>query len=120
MVQQDELWGYNGCLPKISVVANDWVVKGAHIYAGEIEVGLKSTANGGITFKKNFSSTSDVDFNRAVTIVKQGLVNPEWKAKLLHFVEGARDYMSNVEGRLSGLANGRVAELNFLAKALKK
>jgi hypothetical protein len=120
LVQQDGLWVHNGCLPKISVVADDWVVKGAHVHVGGIEVALKPTANGGITFKKVFSSTSDVDFNGAVTIVKQGLANPEWKAKLLHSVEAARDYMPHVEGKLSGLANGRAAELNFLSKALKK
>lgn len=119
-VSTDRILVHNTCTPKISVVSDDWVTKGAHIHIGPTELAVRPGQNGEIIFQKVFSSTSDADFESAVKVAEQALQNKNWREKFIRSTTSARSYMHNVQGNLSELANGRAAELNFLIKALEQ
>ncbi|GEM_PF-1394840 len=120
LVSTDKILVHNTCLPKISVVADDWITKGAHIHIGKTELAVRPGQNGEIVFKKVFSSTSDADFKSAVEVAQQALQNKDWRNKFIHSVTEARSYMHYAQGKHSDLAKGRAAELNFLLNALEK
>ncbi len=111
---------HNACLPKISVIAPDWVTKGAHIHFDDIELAVRPDGRGGVIFQKVFSSTPDRDFDEAVKLAKEALNDPKWRLKFITQVEAGRTYMGTITGALETLAKGRVAELSFLISALKK
>ncbi|TCK64997.1 RHS repeat-associated protein, partial [Winogradskyella wandonensis] len=101
---------------KISKVAPDWAVKGAHVHIGNIELALKPGNNGTIVIKSVFNNIKEKHLQAPIKAVEEALKNPAFRKKLIDYTEKARDLLkqgNEIERAASG-------ELNFLIKALKK
>ena len=122
LVSESEVLVHNNsaALPKISVVTDDWITKGAHIHVGKVELAVRPNHLGSYTFTKVFSTTSDEAFNAAAKHAKRAFENQAWVNKFTKRVIGARKYAQGYEGKLSPLAKGRGGEFHFLLKALRR
>lgn len=106
------------CRP--SVISADWVVKGFHLYVGNVEVAVRPGHWAGmIVFKSVFSSPAARDVDAATNAVRERcLTDPAVRAQWCDTIDRAIPYLDGYRGELADLANGRKAELAFLKRAL--
>jgi hypothetical protein len=104
-----------------SVVADDWISKGCHIYVGEVELVLRPDHLGGVIFKPFFSSTSAADAQRAIKHARENcLPNEDVRNRWLDSVRRARLHLLSTPAGPTELAMARGAELHFLDIALQQ
>jgi hypothetical protein len=104
-----------------SIVADDWITKGCHIYVGGIELAVFPDHRGHIGFRPVFSSDSNAKGAAAVKLAhEQCLSDSKVRMRWISHLEGARIQMLACTSILSDLARGRMAEFNFLRVALER
>jgi hypothetical protein len=105
---------------KPSVIADDWVTKGFHLHVGRIELAVRpGHKQGMVVFRSVFSSASDEAVEAAIEMVQthclaDANVRKQWRET----IDRAISFLKGYPGELGDLANGRLAELTFLKRAL--
>lgn len=105
---------------RISVIHEDWVVKGCHLHVGELELGIRPDHRGGVVLRPIFSNTDQRDLDAAIRLVMARIEDPTWRGTLRDTVERAMDFLMGVQGGLRPHARGRLRELRMLAVALER
>jgi len=105
---------------RISAVTEDWVEKGCYIHIDRIELAVRPNHLGEVIFQKVFSSTTDANFDVAVRIARELLLDPEFRTKLRDSVDRAMGYLLGISGQKKPLARGRLREFRFLLIALDR
>lgn len=105
---------------KPSVIADDWITKGFHLHVGRVELAVRpGHKQGMVVFKSVFSSASNRAVEVAINAVEANcLADPQVRAQWRDTIDKAIGYMRGYPGELADLANGRMAELAFLKRAL--
>jgi RHS repeat-associated protein len=98
--------------PRISAVADDWAVKGAHIHVDGIELAVRPDHTASIVFRPVFSSTPDAAVKAASKISEEALKDIGFRQRLYNACVRA---INLLDGKC-----GRSAELRFLIAALEK
>jgi hypothetical protein len=106
---------------RISVIADDWVVKGFHIHVDDVELALRpGNERGVVVIRAVFASTRDDEFREASRAVRGYLGNPDVRDHCCGEIDRAIGYLKGYDGELTDLAIGRQAELKFLKCALRR
>jgi pretoxin HINT domain-containing protein len=109
---------HNQCGINISPVAEDWVVKGAHISVGGIELAVRPGLDGSIVFKSVFASQESGRVAAAIKRAEEALrADVRFQQALLRSARAAVEYLG---GSTSALGRARSGEVRFLVKALEK
>ena len=105
---------------KPSVIADDWITKGFHLHVGRVELAVRpGHEQGMIVFRSVFSSASRRAVVAAIEAVQENcLADPRVRAQWRETIDKAIGYLKGCPGELADLANGRMAELAFLKRAL--
>jgi hypothetical protein len=105
---------------RISIISEDWVVKGCHLHVGPVELALRPDHRGGIVCRRCFATTPAWQIEAASKEVVKALEDPTWRAKLQKTLERATVFLQGIEGEPMKLARGRLRELRFLVVALER
>jgi len=105
---------------RISVIHEDWVVKGCHVRVGELELGVRPDHRGGIVIRPIFSNTDPRDLDAGMRLLMARIEDPEWRAGLRDTVARAMDFLMGIRGVLRPHARGRLRELKMLVVALER
>jgi hypothetical protein len=105
---------------KPSVIADDWVTKGFHLHVGRVELAVRpGHKQGMVVFRSVFSSASERAVEVAIESVQRNcLADPEVRKQWRETIDKAIGYLKGYPGELADLANGRMAELSYLKRAL--
>ena len=107
------------CVP--SVVADDWITKGCHIYVEGIELALRPDHLGGLVFRSVFSYPADAAIEAAIhRATEECLPDIGERRRWIQSIQRAKVHLMSHRGGLRPLAVGRVAELHFLEIALRR
>jgi len=105
---------------RISVIHEDWVVKGCHVRVGDLEPGIRPDHRGGIVIRPIFSNTNPRELDPGVRLLMARIDDPEWRAGLRETVERAMEFLMGIRGVLQPHARGRLRELKMLVVALER
>jgi hypothetical protein len=105
---------------KPSVIADDWVTKGFHLHVGRVELAVRpGHKQGMVVFRSVFSSASSRAVEVAIeSVQKNCLADPKVRVQWRETIGKAIGYLKGYPGELADLANGRMAELAYLKRAL--
>jgi hypothetical protein len=107
------------CAP--SVVAEDWITKGFHFTVGGTELALRPDHLGRVAIQRVFASTKRTALEIAVRrALDECLPDREVRHRWERQIDNAMLLMAGHHGVLAELANGRLAEFNFLKIALRR
>lgn len=84
---------------RISVVSEDWVVKGCHVHVSGAELALRPDHLGGIVFRPVFASTDVQEIDITVHLVEAKLGDVLWRDKLKGTIERAMTHLMGVRGQ---------------------
>jgi len=99
--------------PRISTVSGDWATKGAHIHVGGIELGVRPTIGGGISFRSIFSGQNPRQVAAAARTARRALEDMGFRQRLFNAIG------REIEN-LGSEAGGIGAELRHLMHNLER
>jgi hypothetical protein len=104
-----------------SPVTDDWITKGCHIHINRVELNVFTNHRGELGFRSVFTSTSASQLDIAIRIAQQKcLQDPDVRKQWIKRLNAAMVHMQDYRGQLRNLANGRMAEFNYIRIALER
>ncbi len=105
---------------RISVVGDDWVVKGCHVHVAGVELALRPDHLGDIVLRPVFASTDAGELGVAMRLVEAKFSDVHWRNKLKDTIQRAMRHLLGVQGPNHDLARGRLFELRMLVISLER
>ena len=105
---------------QISVVSDDWAMKGCHVHLGALEIAIRPTHLGDVVFRPVFASDDPGDVRKAGEVIRGKFEDPRdpLLTQVTEAVQRAMEHLPGIRGGAYTMARGRLAELSRLKRIL--